>query len=641
MYRLLPLLLLLILPASACNALTSVDESRRLYREALLEISQGRIANAEKLAPKLQNYALYPYLELELLKAQINQVSSQTIDVYLQQYGATVVGQRIRIAWLNKLLRSRDWPQFIRYYQANYNLTTSCHYAFALRQTGADQLADATIKKIWATPYSLPKECDAPIKLWFARLTPKQVEAQHWHRAILAVEKGQSGLAKYLLKKIPDTNDYNDLLRQPELLHQRGLSMKATKRNRDIAVHTLKRLAKGDFERTNTLWHRLDTQLHFSAKQNYELRDSISRQIIASDAYYTRDWITANDPNYEDPYLTEWQIRLALKDRDWAAIPAIIDHLPADKKQKSDWRYWAARADIELRGKISADTQLKLQALAAERSYYGFMASDILNEDYQFAAERSLDPALVAEIEQHRAVTRARELYWLGETLTASYEWNQAMRSLNQAEQVAAAQLALNWGWSHQAITTAIRADEWNDLTLRFPTPFTDSFRSTAERENIELKWIYAIARQESAFLPTANSSVGARGIMQLMPGTANLVARQMGLPRPSTTDLVTPGKNIAMGGYYLGQLLEQFNGNRILATAAYNAGPGRIERVLARQQLELPADIWIENLPYGETREYIKNVLAFSVIYAEKLKLNRPLLARHERNIGPQKIQP
>ena len=209
------------------------------------------------------------------------------------------------------------------------------------------------------------------------------------------------------------------------------------------------------------------------------------------------------------------------------------------------------------------------------------------------------------------------------------------MRSLNKPEQVAAAQLALNWGWSHQSIMTAIRAGEWNDLTLRFPTPYKSTFKTIAKRENIELKWIYAIARQESAFAPSANSPVGARGIMQLMPGTARLVARQMGMSQPRTEDLVTPEKNIAMGGFYLGQLLEQFGGNRILATAAYNAGPTRVERVLLRQTEELPADIWIENLPYGETREYIKNVLAFSVIYAEKLKLDRPLLASHERKIS------
>lgn len=636
MKRLTLLFFILTTPVIQAFAEPSIDESRRLYREAIDEISRGRLINAEKLVPELNNYALLPYLELELIKAQINSVSPQTIDVYLQQYGDTIVGQRIRISWLNKLLRSRDWPQFVRYYQKNSSTVTSCYYAHALRQIGDHKNADSAIAELWQTPYSLPKECDAPINQWLARLDAAQIEDQYWLRAELALNKGQSDMARYLIGKTSGADQYVNLLQRPDRLSTVGMSLPVNARSRAIAVFALKRLAKGDFERTNILWHQLDNRLKFTHEQNYALRDSLARQTIASDADYTRDWVMANDPNYEDPYLTEWRVRLALKDRDWEAVQRTIQFLPADKREKADWRYWWARADIELRGELSVSTQLILQQLAAERGYYSFMAADILNEDYQLEAVRTVDPTLISEIEQHDAINRARELYLLGENFTAGLEWNYGMRSLNKAEQVAAAQLALNWGWSHQSIMTAIRAGEWDDLTLRFPTPYKDTFKSIAKKENIDLKWIYAIARQESAFSPSANSPVGARGIMQLMPGTARTVARQMGIPKPRTEDLVSPESNIAMGGFYLGQLLEQFGDNRILATAAYNAGPSRVERVLLRQAGELPADIWIENLPYGETREYIKNVLAFSVIYANKLELDKPILASHERTIGP-----
>jgi soluble lytic murein transglycosylase len=636
MKRLTLLFLVLTTPVIQAFADPNLDESRRLYREAINEISRGRLINAEKLVPRLNNYALMPYLELELLKAQINNVSAQTIDVYLQQYGSTIVGQRIRISWLNKLSRSNDWPQFVRYYQKNFSTATSCDYAYALRQIGDHAKANAVIAKLWQTPYSLPKQCDTPIKQWVARLNASQIEEQYWLRTQLALKKGKTDLARYLMGKMTNAGQYLDLLNHPSRLYQTGMSLPINERSQDVAAHTLKRLARGDFERANTLWHQLDRYLDFTPAQNYGLRDSLARQTIASDADYTRDWVMANDPNYEDPYLTEWRVRLALKDGDWKAVQQIIQFLPPEKRQEADWRYWWARADIELKSELSVSTQLILQQLAAQRGYYSFMAADILNEDYQLESTRTLDPALIDEIQQHDAIIRARELYLLGEHSTASSEWIYAMRSLNKPEQVAAAQLALNWGWAHQSIMTAIRAGEWDDLTLRFPTPYKNEFKAIAKRENIDLKWIYAIARQESAFSPSANSSVGARGIMQLMPGTARLVARQMGVPKPRGEDLVIPEKNIAMGGFYLGRLLEQFSGNRILATAAYNAGPSRVERVLLRQTGELPADIWIENLPYGETREYIKNVLAFSVIYADKLKLDRPLLASHEHKITP-----
>jgi len=637
MNRFFTLLIVLSLQTISANAAPSTEDSRRLYREALTEISRGRIANAEKLAPRLSNYALFPYFELELLKAQIDQTSQQTIDVYLQQYGDTITGQRIRLTWMNKLLRDRNWPQYVQNYRKSSSTTNSCHYAYALRQIGDTKAANAAISELWSTPYSLPKECDAPIKQWFATLNQAQTEHQYWRRASLALNAGQTDMARYLLGRVKGSEAYIEILQSPNLLFSRGLNLSPNDHSRDIAAHTLKRLAKSDFERTNTLWQQLDRHLKFTPSQNYALRDSMARQIIASGADYTRDWVMATDPDYEDPYLTEWRIRLALKDGDWTSVQRIVQHLPADKQQKADWRYWSARADIELRGELTVSTQLALQSLASERGYYSFLAADILNEDYQLGATRTLDPALISEIEQHSAIARAHELYLIGEPVTANLEWAYAMRSLNKAEQVAAAQLALNWGWEYQSIMTAIRAGEWDDLQLRFPTPHQDSFTKTAKREKIQLKWIYAIARQESAFAPAANSPVGARGLMQLMPGTARLVAKQMGIPSPKTEDLLIPEKNIAMGGYYLGQLLEQFGGNRVLATAAYNAGPGRIERVLLRQTKDMPADIWIENLPYGETREYIKNVLAFSVIYAEKLKLERPLLAQTERQIGPR----
>ena len=168
---------------------------------------------------------------------------------------------------------------------------------------------------------------------------------------------------------------------------------------------------------------------------------------------------------------------------------------------------------------------------------------------------------------------------------------------------------------------SAIRAKEWDDLELRFPLAFADTFKENAKARDIDLNWAYAIARQESAFAEHARSRVGARGVMQLMPGTARTISRELGRPSPKVQELHNPIVNIEMGSYYLGRLLKDFGGNHILATAAYNAGPERIRRVLARQKEPLPADIWIENLPYGETREYIKSVLAFSVVYGLKLK--------------------
>ncbi len=624
---------------SACANTGGVTREREVYREAMREISRGRIESAERLLPALQNYPLLPYVELELLKAQIHQLSDTSIDAFVNQYRDTIVAQRVKVAWLYHLRRKGDWERFLRYYQREPVAGLECTVLNALYATGDIAAAQAKVAKTWLTGRSLPDECDPALKRWLGSLSAAEAQQQYWQRARLAIDAEQHKLAIYLLGKVENSRPLIELLESPERLFKTGLLLPVNDDSRRVAVLTLKRLARGDFEATNSLWHQLDRHLSFSRKQNYDLRDALARQIIASDIDYARDWLNANDPSFEDPYLTEWRVRLALKYGDWDAAQQYIAMLPENLRSKSDWRYWWARADIEKRQAVSDEARGILQQLATERGYYSFMAADMLNQEYRLASKRTLDPKLVEEVKQHSAIIRARELHWHGDHSTAKQEWSVGMRSLNKAEQVAAAQLALDWEWPHQAIVTAIRADEWDDLVLRFPTAYQKQFVRTAKRENIDLKWIYAIARQESAFAADARSPVGARGVMQIMPGTATTLARQMGTGRVSTADLLEPDTNIAMGGYYLGKLLERFDGNRILATAAYNAGPTRVERVLLRQDRNMPADIWIENLPYGETREYIKNVLAFSVIYGVKLDLDKPILARHERQISPRQV--
>lgn len=625
-----------ILPAQAAPTL---DEARKLYSDALSYISRGQIGAAERLAPQLQGYPLYPYLELELVKAQIGNLSRQTIDTYLQEYGNTIVGQRMRIAWVNQMMRSRNWEGFLRYYQGHGGDDMQCVAIRALRETGQTDAALKKASELWKTGHSLPDICDPTLNFWTASLSASEKREQYWLRAQLALEEKQYSLAQYLLRRISADTLHIQLIQNPELLYRRADQLPVSEESRIIATHSLLRLARSNFERANGLWHQLDRRLHFNKAQNYVLRDALARQIIASDVDYADDWVKANDPNFEDPYLTEWRIRLALKSGQWAEVQRLIGFLPDELKDKADWQYWWARADIARQGEISVATQLILQKLASERGYYSFMAADLLNEAYQLAEKTTLRPELISEVQQRGAIQRAKELHWQGQTYTARLEWAQAMTTLNREEQVAAAHLAMSWGWNHQAIMTAIRANEWDDMQLRFPTPFAEEFTKAAKTQGIELKWIYAIARQESAFSEEARSPVGAQGLMQLMPGTARLVAKQMGR-RVSSSDLYQADQNIALGSFYLAQLLDQFGGNRILATAAYNAGPTRIERVLRRQDSDLPADIWIENLPYGETREYVKNVLAFSIIYGKKLNTERPLLANHERSIGQDNLR-
>lgn len=626
-YRILFCSLLLMYGSSPLSAgeRREVDDrleaQRELFRDAVLSARDGRLEEAGNAVALLEDYVLVPYLELELFKAQIYEFSGADADRYLSRYDNTVVGSLMKQAWLNRLKKNREWEAFLEYANGRAPGGMRCEYITALRAVGHSIEADRETRDLWLTGNSLPDRCDTVLANWLARLTPEEVEDMHWRRARLALQAGQSGLALYLLRSIPQTETLQALLTQPEQLHQQGLRLEVNDFNRELVLHTLKRLAAVDFESSNALWHQLHARFKFSAEQNFVLRDSFAREMIAGGADYARDWINANDRNFEDSYLTEWRVRLALKDQDWKAAQYFIDLLPQKIRYESGWQYWWARADMEKNQRNTAEAESILRRLAAERGYYSFLAADQLKQKYQLGAKRTLQPELIDGVAEHLAVQRARELYWHGLVRNANIEWRRAMKTLSREEQVAAAQLALDWDWSNAAVTSAIRAGEWDDLELRFPLAFKDVFTSNAKAQNIDLSWVYAIARQESAFAEDAQSRVGARGVMQLMPATARGLSREMGRSYPTLKELHTAKHNIEMGSFYLGQLLALFDGNHILATAAYNAGPERVKRVLSRQKDDIPADIWIENLPYSETRDYIKNVLAFSVVYGLKLR--------------------
>lgn len=615
------LIAVMSLYAVQSSANVPLDDQRALFREAVTDAREGRVNEATAAITALGDYPLVPYLQLELFKAKLFALSHDEAKAQLNEHANSIVGSYMERAWVTRLVRNRNWEAFLQFTGSTPPGGLQCEYITALRATGRDADADRFTRKLWNTGYSLPERCDTVLANWLYRLSTEQKETVHWTRARLALQQGQSGLAEYLLRDIQKAELARDILTKPDLLYQKGHVLEVNDFNRLLVIHTLQRLAAKDFQASNTLWHQLNLRFQFTAKENYALRDRFAREIIAGGADFARNWLDANDRQFEDHYLTEWRVRLALKDRDWEAVQRYIAALPENVRDKADWKYWWARADIEQHQRMTPQAKAVLNALASERGYYSFLSADLLRKKYQLGGERTVNTKLIPEVENLPGMLRARELHWHGFVANADTEWRRAVRSLSQEQQVAAAQMALDWGWSNAAVLTALRAKEWDDLELRFPLAFQETFEQSASNAGIELNWAYAIARQESAFAEHAQSRVGARGVMQLMPSTARGVARDMGRAYPTLGDLHTPAINIEMGTYYLGQLRKEFGGNHILATAAYNAGPQRIKRVLERQTEVIPADIWIENLPYGETREYIKNVLAFSVVYGLKLK--------------------
>ncbi|MEJ2761988.1 MAG: transglycosylase SLT domain-containing protein, partial [Gammaproteobacteria bacterium] len=283
------------------------------------------------------------------------------------------------------------------------------------------------------------------------------------------------------------------------------------------------------------------------------------------------------------------------------------------------WRYWRARALEQAGERKTADAIYR--SLAGQRDYYGFLAADRLGIPYNLNyASLPNDVETWKAIMAMPAVIRARELYKLGMMLEARREWRDALTRMSDHQMQIAARIAADWGWDDRTILTLGRAQAYDDLVLRFPLPYEHRLKKYAKKRGLDLSWLFALTRAESAFMQDARSPTGALGLMQVMPRTGRRTARAIGFRTFHTRYLLQADKNITIGTAYLKQMYDKFNGNQILATAAYNAGPYNVARWLPESECDEP-DVWIETIPFTETRKYVARILYYSSIYDWRLQ--------------------
>ena len=388
------------------------------------------------------------------------------------------------------------------------------------------------------------------------------------------------------------------------------------------------------------MWLRDRSRLKIPADRQDSLNERLALAKAVRFTPDAREKMAALDPNHHNTKVTEWQIRLALLDADWKAVSQLVTKLPKDEQTSERWSYWSAVA--------ASHQQLpyrdQLETLSHTRSFYGFLASELLNKPFSLnhAGAEFTDKEAEA-IAKRPAFQRISELYKLGRDYDARSEWNTATAKMSRHEQYISSHIVQDWGWYQQAIIGAARSKYWNDIELRFPNPYQNYFTVSAPKNGISPYWAAAITRQESALLPTARSRVGARGLMQLMPATARHTAKAHDISLQNLDALYEPATNISLGTAYLGDMFSRFDNNMIYATAAYNAGPHRVNRWLAARGNQ-PIDIWIETIPYNETRNYVQNVVAYMAIYEQtdsgkkaltidpvaprQLAFNKPILA-------------
>ena len=384
-----------------------------------------------------------------------------------------------------------------------------------------------------------------------------------------------------------------------------------------IFVYGIRRLALNDAVGAVNVWQALRTTQPFTATQITAVNRSLALALAIQDDPQANVWLGALDINEEDQRVRERRVLLAMNGGDWSAVLTWISQLSIEEQASSRWRYWQARALDHL---DFPEQAAALYSRLVGRDYYGFLAADRLGQPYTLIHRPLLfsteEMAVVAQVP---GIQRAREFYALGRLTDTRREWNYAIQDFDESLKLRAAKLAHDWGWRDGAIFTIAQAPRQDDLELLFPLDHRAHIELRAKDSAIDPAWAFAIMRQESAFVVDARSPVGAMGLMQLMPATARMVAKELKMKLKNIDNLLLPEINVRLGAAYLRTGLDRFAANPVLATAAYNAGVGRVRQWVSESRT-LSAELWVENIPFKETRDYVRRVMAFTVIYQYRL---------------------
>jgi soluble lytic murein transglycosylase len=615
-----------VLLASACllPGLTSVQaaslaQQRQYYDEAKRALAKGDSAPYQNYAKVLADYPLAPYLAYDELTARLKTASNSEVERFLADHGDLPQVSWMKLRWLRWLAERGDWQPFVAYYDAKLNFTElDCLNGQYQLSHGLTAAGNASAEKLWLVGKSQPQACDPLFDLWAT--SGQLTENKRWQRLKLAAEARNYPLASHLASKLPSLSKQGALLievaQNPTLLSKTERFTPASPAMADVVGLGLRRLARQDPEKALRL---LDV---------YALAKRFDSRALPIMAQY--------DPELLDNNVSEWRARLLLRLGRWDEAHQLMLKLPAELANTNRWRYWQARCLLLAQPQSQQAINL-YKPVAKERDFYGFMSADRLQKPYQLNNKPLLmSSQLTAKVRSTAGIRRALEFHARGQVVDARREWYNVTRQFSRDEMVAQAKIAYDMQWYFPAIRTISQAQYWDDLDIRFPMAYQGSLTRAAKARSIQSSWVFAITRQESAFMNDARSGVGASGLMQLMPATAKETAKRFNIPLASPQQVLNPDTNIQLGAAYLSQIHGQFNGNRVLATAAYNAGPGRVRQWLKGAN-HLPFDVWVETIPFDETRQYVQNVLSYSVIYGNKLNNPQPLVDWHERFFDDQ----
>ena len=600
---------------------TSGDHQASAFLDAERALRLGQRTRFRRLAAQLIDYPLYPYLVYADLKRRLANADPSEVAAFLSDYADSVLASRLRYRWLKLLAKKKRWATFLKYYTPTDNVSQRCRQLHALIATDETALAFKQVPGIWLSGHSRPRECDPVFDAWIK--TGGVTQELAWERVWLAVNKDNLGLARYVAGFLPAT--------QRTLVHQ-WIALRASPRRvsrlpkgadknvrERMRVYAVERLARSDPDAAVSLWLDLERKHAFEEKNVARVSRRLGIAFARKGQREASHWLERVGPAHADDAVQHWRLAVAVRHGDWQRA---LDSIPVVTKggmaNAQRWRYWRARALSELGDNEGALAFFK--KLAGERSYYGFLAADGIGVPYEFSDQPLIfNDASLIELAATPPGRRIRALLSLKRILDARREWYFWTTRMSEYERSRAAKLAQRWNWHDAGILTVARTPYRDDLELRFPVAHSKEVTHYATSQRLEEAMVLALIRQESAFMADATSPKGARGLMQMLPSTGRQMARSLGTRLKRRDQLFDPATNVRFGTFYFRRLLDSHDENPVLALGAYNAGPRRVARWRPQNDRER-ADIWVENVAFSETREYIKRVLAYTAVYEHRL---------------------
>jgi len=608
-----------MLAPGMCYA-AKVDETVREARLAYEKKDAFALAEAIQRL-RTHDHVLAPYAEYWWMLMHLDSATLEEVNDFLVRHATLPFTDKLRGEWLKKRAKANDWPTFLEGFAQFQGQDTSlaCYAAQATAAIyGNETLAYA--KALWMQVKEHPANCNALFDQMQASgmLTDDDILSRY--RMVLA--ENRLPLAKDILKRAKGIDaEYLNKLdmanANPMLLITKQPINAKSAYGRELYLYALHRIAKKNSAQALSAFKTMYSILTPEDKAYfYALLGHVAAMRHETQAL---EWFKLTNNSSLTNVQHEWYVRSALRQEDWKAVLTAIEAMPPEQAIEATWRYWKARA-LKAQGQ-PAEANGLLAELSTERHFYGWLAQE------------ELGPILGAQIELYTpsendvnsfskllAVQRVEALQRLDYRWEAKVEWALATDGFDDQQLLVAAEFAARKKWYDLSVVTADKTSSVHNFSLRYPTPYRELIKPAAKQQGLDEAWVYAIARQESRFMHGAKSNVGAAGLMQVMPATARWIANKAGWRDYHHGMIHDIDTNISLGTYYMKYILEQFNGQEVMATAAYNAGPSRAKRWQGGGTLE--GAIYVETIPFSETRNYVKKVLANAHMYAKQLGL-------------------